>query len=475
MDMKKLVKNFFYLTIFLSSGAILFMVGYNGSFTRLLADDYCSVAYAKDMGLVDSVMFWYKTWSGRYSAFGIDWVVLNLFDAYHINWIPPLTLLIWLILAVATVYLFLRSKNPQQDNVWHASVLATMILFLVMILSPNIPESLYWWNGMRSYMFPLVVLTFGALVFIIFVQRAKTKQSLAAGILFFFALAFADGGLSETYVVLQLVLLAFLIFIRFLSVRKIKADFVNTWLFSGLLGTLTSLAIVLHSYGNVIRRSLLPPAPDLITLTRLSFKFYATFLGSTFLQIDNVLALLGGMLAAVWIGQHYTSQENISFSKVAMFFLGGFLLSFVTFPPGVYGYSNNPPSRALSLTVFALVVFLIYASFLTGNWLAGRKKLNNKQTQLTALSAYILILIASSLTGTSLYRSRNTYMNFAKEWDRVDTQILQAKAAGEESVTIPALENWAGLLRPNNNPNFWVTKCYSLYYGIQVYGPPYGW
>jgi hypothetical protein len=473
--MQKIQKTLLYLAFLLPPSVALFIYGYLGSFTRFIADDYCSAYYAKDMGLVDSIMFWYKTWSGRYSAFGIDWVALNLFDAYHINWIPPLVLLIWLLLTIATVYLFLRSKNPQRDNFWHALVLATMILFLVLVLSPNIPESLYWWNGMRSYMLPLVVLTFGALVFILFGQRTKTKQSLAIGMLFFFALAFADGGLSETYVVLQLVLFAFLIFIRFLSAGKIKADFVNVWLFSGFLGTLTSLAIVLHSYGNVIRRSLLPPAPDLITLTGLSLKFYASFIGSIFFQIEDVLALLGGMLVAVWIGQHYRTQENISFSKIATFFLGGFLLSFVTFPPGVYGYSNNPPSRALSLTVFALVVFLMYASFLTGNWLAGQKKLNNKQAQFTALSACILILIASTLTGTSLYRSRNTYINFAKEWDRVDAQILQAKVAGEESVTIPALENWAGLLRPNNNPNFWVTNCYTLYYGIQVSGPPYGW
>jgi hypothetical protein len=473
--MQKVQKTLLYLAFLLPPSVALFIYGYLGSFTRMIADDYCSAYYAKDMGLVDSIMFWYKTWSGRYSAFGIDWVALNLFDAYHINWIPPLTLLMWLIVMVATVHLFLRSKKPQRDNVWHALVLGTIILFLVMTLSPNIPESLYWWNGMRSYMLPLVVLTFGAFVFMLFEQRAKTKQSLVVGILFFFALAFANGGLSETYVVLQLVLFVFLIFIRFLSVRTIKADFVDAWLFSGVLGTLTSLAIVLHSYGNVIRRSLLPPAPDLITLTGLSLKFYVMFLGNIFFQIEDVLALLGSMLVAIWIGHQYGNQENISSSKIAIFFLGGFLLSFVTFPPGVYGYSNNPPSRALSLTVFALVVFFMYASFLTGNWLAGRKKLNNKQTQPIALSACMLILIASTLTGTSLYRSRNTYMNFAKEWDRVDAQILQAKAAGEESVTIQALENWAGLLRPNNNPNFWVTNCYSLYYGIQVSGPPYGW
>lgn len=328
---------------------------------------------------------------------------------------------------------------------------------------------------MRSYMLPLVILTFGALLFILFEQRTKTKLSFAIGAFVSFALAFANGGLSETYVVLQLVLFAFLIFIRLLDAGKIKVDFANVWLFSGLLGTLISLAIVLHSYGNVIRRSLLPPAPDPITLTQLSLKFYASFLADIFLQTGTALALIGGMLAAIWIGGHYTDQDDVSFLKIVIVFLGGILLSFVTFPPGVYGYSNYPPPRVLSLAAFALAAFFIYTSFLTGSWLAQKKFLNAIPMQLTVLSACIFMLIASVQIGTSLYRSRDVYINFAREWDRIDAQILQAKAAGEEEVTIPALENWAGLMRPNNNPNFWVTECYSQYYGIQVYGPPYEW
>mgnify|MGYP003337145567 CR=1 FL=1 len=52
--------------------------------------------------------------------------------------------------------------------------------------------------------------------------------------------------------------------------------------------------------------------------------------------------------------------------------------------------------------------------------------------------------------------------------------IQRIYANGQESITIPAISSWAVRDRPNENPKFWATKCYSDFYGIQVFGPPYG-
>lgn len=90
------------------------------------------------------------------------------------------------------------------------------------------------------------------------------------------------------------------------------------------------------------------------------------------------------------------------------------------------------------------------------------------------LAVTLLLSYSSWVTSRTLYESRQTFVEFANLWDQVDAQILQAKANGDESITIPAMSSWTGLDRPNENPKFWATKCYSDFYGIQIFGPPYG-
>ena len=87
--------------------------------------------------------------------------------------------------------------------------------------------------------------------------------------------------------------------------------------------------------------------------------------------------------------------------------------------------------------------------------------------------ATLLIGVSSALTMIYVNQNRSTYIAYAQKWDAMDTQILQARANHQVFVNIPAMFNWAALERPSDNPKFWATACYSEYYGIQVYGPPY--
>jgi hypothetical protein len=84
----------------------------------------------------------------------------------------------------------------------------------------------------------------------------------------------------------------------------------------------------------------------------------------------------------------------------------------------------------------------------------------------------ISVVLAALLNAKILYESRDTYISFAHRWDQADAQILQAKMNGDESVTIPALNVWTGPGGdPTDNPRYWVTACYSLYYDFPVLGP----
>ncbi len=366
----------------------------------------------------------------------------------------------------------LQAKKDQGSNSWHAIIFAAMALYLVMLLNPNVPQSFYWWNGMRSYTLPLIVLIFGILVFQIFEKRIKTNIQIVIVASLSFAFFFANGGLSETYVVLQLAFLTFLLFLSFFFYGKRKITKESILLFAGLLGTLASLATILHSHGNVIRRSVMPPAPDLVTLLTISFDAFFTFISEIVLQKEKIFAFVGAILIAIWIGRLYKDTIFVCIWEIVLFFGGGVLLMFGTFLPGVYGYAQFPPTRTLIIGVFMCLIFFLYGSFLLGAWLALREKFHYGGVGL-AIIASILILVSTTITTKSLYETRGIYIAFAEKWDRVDAEILEAKAAGASSITTEAMNNWAGLDRPNDNPKWWPTECYSLYYDFLVMGPPY--
>jgi len=294
---------------------------------------------------------------------------------------------------------------------------------------------------------------------------------MVAGASLSFLLFFFSGGLSETYLVMQLSLLLFLAFLKVLRQGKAFYDRDMLLLMAGVLGTFFALSIVLHSHANVIRRSVMPDTPGLRTLLIIAIDSYLIFLKDLLSQREKVLALAGSFFAMIWLGRSYPQKIKMSFISLLLF--GAFLLLFGSFLPGVYGYVQYPPTRTLIIGVFMFVIFWLYAGFSLGSWLAEHKNFLQKGRGI-AILAVLFLATSSVITTHSLYNSRHIYIEFAEKWDRIDAEILEAKAAGAPSITTEAMDNWAGLDRPNENPKWWPTRCYSLHYDFLVMGPPYG-
>ncbi len=450
---------------------VLLIFAYLGGWTRLIADDYCSVYYARSLGFLDSIILSYRTINGRYAAYGTDWVVLNIFDAEHIRFVPQIVLFLWFVFFLVNLYWVFKLEKIAQQRFFWAVAFSLAALYLILILSPNIPQSLYWWNGMRSYGLPLVVLTANGGMIYFFLRNTETKIQTFGGVLFGFLVFFANGGLSETYLVLQISFFLFLLFDRFF-LQKTRGIKKYLFLIAGLFGSLASLALILHSYANVIRRSVMPAAPNIQMLLRISLESYLLFLGELFARSEIVFAVAGALALAFWFGLNAQKKTKKPFWQIGLYFLTGFGFLFASFVPGVYGYVKFPPTRTLITGVFFWVIFLLYAGFLLGNRFS-RRDMQAKAKWATVLVASFLLCFSAATTARSLYKSKEIYLDFAEKWDRVDAEILRAKALGAEEITIPGMDNWAKLDRPNENPKFWATRCYSLYYDIQVYGPPY--
>ncbi len=468
-------KNRFWSSLPIIAFATIALAGlaYLGGYTRFMADDYCSAYYAVRFGLLRSIWYWYINWSGRYTAFAFDWLILTkALGPYGAHLVPPIAIATWLIATSAAVYISLKAIAPRSAIMCVAIAISASYVLAVIVLSPDIAQSYFWLNGMRSYSLPLVVMSIYAFLFVWLVPRLKSVGAIRLTCVIAFGMTFANGGFSETMAALQPVMLIFITGLQWLSNDR-KTDAAFKILAAATLGALLSMIIVALAPGNVLRKAQLPPSPGLIKWMEISIGAYLSFLQDILISPQKITALLGAILVSAWAGTDYKNQFRLRLWTVPAQIVGGLILSFICVPPAVYGYAAPPPPRTLSIAAFALVAFWMVASFLIGSLLARTSRSSVRMVVILIILATVLIGVSSVLTMIYVNQNRGDYIAFAQKWDAVDAQILRARAAHQPSVNIPAMGNWAALDRPNDHPKFWATACYSEYYRIQVYGPPY--
>src|SRR5262249_28667077 len=97
---------------------------------------------------------------------------------------------------------------PRLRSLLAAGLIAEVIVFATLSTAPDLPQSLYWQTGMLTYLFPLILLA----LYVGWVQRqvagALEGRGLAPWTLVISAgIPFIAGGMSETYLALQGMLL----------------------------------------------------------------------------------------------------------------------------------------------------------------------------------------------------------------------------------------------------------------------------
>lgn len=438
------------------------MYAYIGNFTRMMADDFCSANMFNRLGLFRSLWFIYTKWNSRYSAYVVDWFVLRAsLGPYGLHYFVPLMLILWLVLLVSFFYLYFKDKGA--SAFLHSSILGAGFLFTLLLITPNIEQSLFWWNSARSYSLSLMLFTLS--LFVLYSMRRSAwftdKSIYSMGFILFFML----GGFGETYAVGQAGILAFVIFLFILDKQeKSKTDLFI--LAAGLAGAALSLLVIVTTPGNNLRHRMFP-TPTLETLVTVSIKSYSDFV---YFLVDSPVKVAGIFSAALlyfWMGMQYKDRISANGWLVGLNIIVGILLPFATFLPGVYGFSEPPPTRTLMVPAFFSLISLLYASYLMG----GIVKAPIAYERLVIALVIFLAGYSSIVNSIDWLGQRQNYINFAQKWDEVDKQILEAKANNQPEVRIRAMNNWAYLEVPTNNQNYWATRCTTRYYEIRVYGP----
>jgi len=483
--------------------APLLVHAYLGSYSRLMADDFCSAAVSHSKGIVGGTVNWYLTWNGRFSADFLD-SLMGYIGTSVTPYGTAVVIILWLaVLTLALYQILVASYQTMRLSI--ACLGAAVILYTVLAIIPLVAQSLYWGQGMRSVVPPLVMGT-AYIALISYFRRLPaspnraTLWSLIAG-----GTTFLAGGFSETYVVLQTSAVTFALIIYIVSGKSDFRGDVLPLLMGGLIGSLAAMAIIFIAPGNKFRRAFFPfSPPGALELLKISFQGLFEFLGKVFRSSTCWLSILMLIAFSIMLGAGaiQSSAQAVVLrrqGKLALVWLPIVSLTLLLScnVPIAYGASLTLPDRTLVIPGFVLVCALSVWGYIFGRVFFHDYKIarTGGKVLLKTAQGFLLLSFALKALGSTreLINLEPAFRNYAQAWDEREGLIREAKSEGAAYVLVPQIQNralleeivpdptlWVNDERLRNYhgygkpavpppiPSLWVNKCVRDYYGIAV-------
>lgn len=453
-----------WLAILIPITIVLAFHAYLGSYTRFIADDYCSAYLGQRLGLLRYIWFWYLNWGGRFSAIAAD-MLLAWSQPQGIGFVTAAALVAWIACLTITIYHLTIHYEQKLQGLLISLTLGLIFVFIVVLLMPNPHQSIYWYSAFRTHTLPLIVFALYIAAYTCF-RSSKFRASIR--LIWFtcsFALAFFNAGFSEAFTVMQIISLIVLAGLEEMTKSDTRSANIK-FLLTGLAGAMLVLLIMLTAPGNTNRQEAFHQPSGLLEIISISIRGYLSMWKTFFLSPEKTIGLLGASLAFFTAGTQFKTPNKPSVAQIMGIILLGSLLPLASFMPAAYGIGDALPERAHPIPIFFITTALLTAAFQTGTRHNGR----NNYGLTTTLSALIL-LVSAVMAIHQMSQSRHIFIEYAERMDRVEQDILTARQNGRQVIHIPKLSNWAGTFDPTDNPKFFSTACMSLYYDIQVIGP----
>jgi hypothetical protein len=292
-------------------------------------------------------------------------------------------------------------------------------------------------------------------------------------------LTFVAGGFSETYGALQTFILAI---VMLYGVMMDASDFKRKLLPSvvvGLYCAISSMVVVIVAPGNSYRQAYFPPPPDMLKLIEITRSSLVQFFAGIMVSPTKMLSLLGVVGFSTLLGSGKILDKTpdvISRRAIIRLLLWlpmlTFVLLFVCFAPAAYGMSSSPPARTCIIPTYILVCALALWGCVLGQFNQTDRSFFGRGARsfqlLVAWSVFILFTLNTLAVTYKTLQLLPKLNSYAMEWDRVDQLIRQAKIEGYNSIVVMPVHNFAGLEDFGENPDHWVNKCVSDYYGLLV-------
>ncbi|MGI9102298.1 MAG: DUF6056 family protein [Terriglobales bacterium] len=433
--------------------ASLAVFGFVGSYTRWYADDYYLNAHLRGP-IVQVMRAMYAHDNSRYSA-SLAWYLLIPRGIYTARLLPAAAIAAWL---CALWWLALEMLPKHHDRAFDALLCASTLLFAVLASTPSLGQAVYWEMQLLTYTAPLILAT-AAVALLVRLARTRSGTWLyLAGFLGFVIAGFSEIGAAVFFVAAAA---AALFAGRGAGGSQPQAArrFGVTIAVAMLLG----LIVMGMAPATAVRAKQLDQPPSVFFGLTRSVVFTVLFLARSFLfcPLASVAPLAVGMLLA---GKYRPTFRGASRQRVlAAGATCSLVLLLVAFLPTAYVLSGPPPSRALIIPQYILVLAMFGAG-----WVLADKVAPIRVWRALAIVLLVLAPLVSLAETLARVPGASTY---AAVWDRRDAQLRDAAARAETHVRVQALPERLSLVRgvelPTADPNFWVNQSMAAYYGIR--------
>lgn len=450
-----------------------------GWFVRFTADDYCTAGVQRAAGFVGAQLYWYETWSGRFSYYFTIGLV-ELLGTWTTQVVPTLAMLTFVGASGWVVYPLARWQRwPNARSMsW---LLGAAFVLVCLQGTPDVDQSLLWQTGMFTYVFPLILLMVYAgwlsrQVWRAHGGRSRTSLVLSSGLLFFIA------GLSETSTAIQVTLLGLGTFGVALFLRGPRRWPLTRLLGVGLVASLVGAIVVVIAPGNYLHElrvtGTIHGIAELPDALKAGVDFVGLFARAVQFRARAavlVLLVLAGVcgLNTARVSPGLRARGDVLRRLWVFPAIGGaaWLLLMAAIVPGYFAQRWDVPERAqiVGVWVVAGAVALVGYAFgelvgqvsrqraLPFEWALAHSGWN---FVLVALAFVIVTTIPGTVTVVA------TDAAYATAWDQLDATIRRRGANGEAVVvdhTLPRHFNFDFL---TTDPGLYPNPCVAQFYGI---------
>lgn len=469
----KQTPNFLFFSLWLTtafSGTVLVIYAYLGTFSRHLADDYCSVDFLRK-SFFRALWNNYINVSDRFSNFMLI-TLSEAIDPRLVAVLPALMLVLWVIGIAWLLY----ESSRFNGRAWDKSIifaLTFLLVFLALLQAPNRFQILYWRSSMATHFAPLVCMPYMASSILRSIFAAEKKPTAFWVYPLLFLSAFFIGGFSEPTALVMISLLALAIFSAWFWMKRPTRGTTLTLLSVSFAGAALALVAMAISPANSFRLDNAVP-PTIPVLFSRAFGYGVEFILNSFrtLPLPTLFTILMPFLIfynlyASPIPALTSIQRKRALTLLAGMPILSYLLIVASFLPSVYGQSF-PVERARFAGQLILVAGLMIEAALLGVLSAQFRSRIVETLNFKLISAILLAVAAFyplraawiSLADVPEYRAR------AEAWDMREAQIYEAREQGQTDLTVFQFDGVEGVKELDVNANHWVNRCAAKYYKV---------
>lgn len=405
-------------------------------FNRMAADDFSYAVVAKNLGFFNSQLFWYRTWTGRFTATFLQIFFTGLTGPSGKIYLYSALTFSLLFLAFAVFFQKLLDKSFKNFTTYVLAAVCTVILYF---LTPNKTESWYWLTGSATYLWPIILYLFG--ISFLFKQEHRLPDFFIAGILIFLS----TGG-NETFGFLEVISLIWLT----LRKRNKFNLFLTT---SSIIG----FAVVFLSPGNGIRANGNEGTPmNIVGSFLYSLQYGPQHLFS--IISGNLYYLVPVIILFAYLFSGFSVKENINvlFNKAFEFIVAPVFFSIFFLLPAFKILGRIPPDRTDISLAFMMVLSIIGISFYLGKIIDFAKIERSLLFKIFITSTASVLFVSSfgfvNKLASDVYIARNysqAYDSMIKEFTNLATKnnkkdiIVSLPDSGLVAVTLdPVGQVW---------------------------------